>query len=175
LPSQVQQKGCSIKYVYKNAKGNKRRKCTYSPLFLDHTYLPLLSHHTVLFIQGCSIKYWKGWDFEYTAKRLFTPVPWSCIFIPVQWPYIFFPVQWSYIFIPVPWSYIFIPVLISSWRRKGCSIKYRKGWKWEKIGIREGKAQIHPCFLILHIYSLFSGHTYLSLFSSPVAGEKAAQ
>ncbi len=70
---------------------------------------------------------------------------------------------------------LFIPVLISSWSRKGCSIKYRKGWKWEKIGIREGKAQIHPCSLILHIFSLFSGHTYLSLFSSPVGGEKAAQ
>ncbi len=46
---------------------------------------------------------------------------------------------WSCIFIPVPWSYIFIPVLISSLRRKGCSIKYRKGWKWENL---EGNVKI---------------------------------
>ncbi len=108
--------------IEKNANGNKWRKCTYLPLLpgsylfysclWSHIFIPVLNPSWSR--KGCSIKYRKGWDFKYTAKRLFIPTPWSCIFIPVPWSY-------TYLFLFSGHAYL--SVFSSSWRRKGCSIK----------------------------------------------------
>jgi hypothetical protein len=43
------------------------------------------------------------------------------------------------------------------------------------MGINEENAHIYPCYLG-HIYFIpVYGHTYLSLFSTPVGAERAAQ
>ncbi len=94
-----------------------------------------------IFIQGCSIKYWKGWDFEYATKKLFTPASWSCIFIPVPWAYSFIPVQWS--------GHAYLSLFSSPVGAEKAA--YGKGWKWEKNLKNEEKAHIHPCFLNIHI------------------------